>query len=51
MSRWVTGGGIVLDEDNKILLVQNKKEKREGYGKGWTFPKGKVDPGETYEFL
>lgn len=42
-TRWDTSGGVVWNRhNNTLLLVKTKKE-------GWTWPKGKVDPGETVE--
>jgi len=43
---WQTSGGVVLDPDTgHVLLVKNRRERREGYS-GWTWPKGLIDPGE-----
>lgn len=43
---WQTSGGVVLDPDTgRVLLVKNRRERREGYS-GWTWPKGLIDPGE-----
>jgi 8-oxo-dGTP pyrophosphatase MutT (NUDIX family) len=45
-SGWQTSGGVVVDVDSRqVLLVKNRREKREG-GSGWTWPKGRIDPGE-----
>jgi 8-oxo-dGTP diphosphatase len=45
-SGWQTSGGVVLDmESGRVLLVKNRRERREG-GSGWTWPKGRIDPGE-----
>lgn len=35
-------GGILLNENNRVLLVQSRASK-------WGFPKGSVEPGETFE--
>jgi len=35
-------GGILLNENNRILLVQSRANK-------WGFPKGSLEPGETFE--
>jgi 8-oxo-dGTP diphosphatase len=44
---WVTAGGVIIDpKTHKVLIVRNRKEKKEGRS-GWTWPKGKVDPGES----
>jgi 8-oxo-dGTP diphosphatase len=37
------GGGVVVDEVGRILLVHRPRYD------DWTFPKGKLDPGETIE--
>lgn len=37
---------IVIIEDNKVLLVQEKKQSAYGL---WNFPGGKLEPGETPE--
>uniref|UniRef100_A0A7S4NPG2 Nudix hydrolase domain-containing protein n=1 Tax=Paramoeba aestuarina TaxID=180227 RepID=A0A7S4NPG2_9EUKA len=47
--RWETGGGVVWNQQSDcVLLVKNKKEMKEN-GSGWTWPKGRVDPGETVQ--
>ena len=38
--------GVVIEQDGKILLVQEKKEKVRGL---WNFPAGHVQEGETEE--
>jgi 8-oxo-dGTP pyrophosphatase MutT (NUDIX family) len=44
--RWLTAGGVIVDPGNgKVLLVKIGKEHRKGRS-GWTWPKGRVDPGE-----
>ncbi|MCA9667731.1 MAG: NUDIX domain-containing protein [Myxococcales bacterium] len=44
---WVTAGGVIINpESRQVLLVRNRKEKREGRS-GWTWPKGRIDPGES----
>jgi 8-oxo-dGTP pyrophosphatase MutT (NUDIX family) len=43
--RWISAGGVVF-RDDKIALV--KQRGRNG-DKRWTFPKGRVDPGETIQ--
>lgn len=43
---WQTSGGVVVDvASGCLLLVKNRREQREG-GSGWTWPKGRIDPGE-----
>jgi 8-oxo-dGTP pyrophosphatase MutT (NUDIX family) len=43
---WQTSGGVVLDRaSGKVLLVQNRRERREGRA-GWTWPKGRIDRDE-----
>lgn len=43
---WQTSGGVVIDpECGDVLLVKNRRERREGFN-GWTWPKGLIDPGE-----
>ena len=37
---------IIIIEDNKVLLVQEKKQSAYGL---WNFPGGKLEPGETAE--
>lgn len=37
------GGGVVVDEAGRLLLVHRPRYD------DWTFPKGKLDPGETLE--
>jgi len=44
--RWISAGGVVFRKNGEIALV--KQRARRG-GKRWTFPKGKVDPGETIQ--
>ena len=40
--RWIeAGGGVVRNKDNKILAIYRRKR--------WDLPKGKLDPGETFE--
>jgi 8-oxo-dGTP diphosphatase len=36
-------GGVVLDEDGHVVLVHRPKYD------DWTLPKGKLDPGESFE--
>src|SRR5262249_35145752 len=43
---WESAGGIVFSRKGHIALV--KQRARRG-GLRWTFPKGRVDPGETRE--
>ena len=38
---WSTAGGVLWN-GSRVLLVKNHKD-------GWTWPKGRVDPGETEE--
>ncbi|TXT61418.1 MAG: hypothetical protein BAJALOKI2v1_30038 [Promethearchaeota archaeon] len=40
MIRNKSAGGIVLNKENKIIIVNNK-------GKSWTYPKGHIEEGET----
>jgi 8-oxo-dGTP diphosphatase len=43
---WQTSGGVVVDPDTgRLLLVKVRRERREGR-RGWTWPKGRIDPGE-----
>ena len=43
---WQTSGGVVVDvRTGAVLLVKNRREKRDGRS-GWTWPKGRIDPGE-----
>ncbi len=43
---WQTSGGVVIDvASGKLLLVKNRRERAEGRS-GWTWPKGRIDPGE-----
>ncbi len=40
--RWIeAGGGVVRNSDNDILAIYRRKR--------WDLPKGKLDPGETFE--
>ncbi len=39
-------GGIVFDEDGRVLIVQRGKPPGEGL---WTVPGGRLEPGETIE--
>src|SRR5215831_4463801 len=39
----VAAGGIVLDETGRVLLVHRPRYD------DWSFPKGKLDPGESVE--
>jgi ADP-ribose pyrophosphatase YjhB (NUDIX family) len=36
---WASAGGVVVDLKGQIALIRQKKK--------WTFPKGRVDPGEA----
>jgi 8-oxo-dGTP diphosphatase len=36
-------GGVVVDEDGRVAVVHRPKYD------DWTLPKGKLDPGETFE--
>lgn len=44
MAKWLSAGGVVFRKSGKIALV--KQRARRG-GWRWTFPKGRVDRGET----
>ncbi len=45
-SGWQTSGGVVVDvHSGRVLLVKNRREHGEGR-RGWTWPKGLIDPGE-----
>ena len=44
MAKWISAGGVVFRRGGKIALV--KQRARRG-GWRWTFPKGRVDRGET----
>ena len=37
------GGGVVIDRGGRVVLVHRPKYD------DWTLPKGKLDPGETFE--
>ena len=39
MKQTISGGGVVLNKDGHVLVVNQK-------GTSWSLPKGKVDPGE-----
>lgn len=39
----VAAGGVVVDENGRLLVVHRPRYD------DWTFPKGKLDPGETIE--
>ena len=39
----LAAGGLVVDDDGRLLLVHRPRYN------DWTFPKGKLDPGETLE--
>lgn len=41
MKREFSAGGIVLNSNNQVLLVQNSSNHK------WGFPKGLIDPGQT----
>src|SRR5262249_50301238 len=43
MKEIVAAGGIVVDEARRVLLIHRPR-----YG-DWSFPKGKLDPGESIE--
>lgn len=44
--KWQTAGGVVVDTNTrKVLVVRIRKEAKEGRS-GWTWPKGRLDPGE-----
>ena len=36
---WRSAGGVVVNDDDEVALIRQ--------GRRWTFPKGRVDPGET----
>ena len=39
---WSSAGGVVIDPiTQKVLLVRNRKERKQRKTNGWTFPKGK----------
>jgi 8-oxo-dGTP pyrophosphatase MutT (NUDIX family) len=42
MKKRITAGGVVVNQDGKILLVQNGRL-------AWSFPKGGVDEGESMQ--
>src|SRR5262249_22268714 len=44
--KWISAGGVVFRKNGKIALV--KQHARRG-GLRWTFPKGRVDRGETIQ--
>lgn len=45
-AKWQTAGGVVVDPGSKkVLLVRIRKEAKGGRS-GWTWPKGRLDPGE-----
>ena len=46
MTKWLSAGGVVFRKNGKIALV--KQRARRG-GWRWTFPKGRVDQGETIQ--
>ena len=46
MTKWISAGGVVFRKNGKIALV--KQRARRG-GWRWTFPKGRVDQGETIQ--
>ncbi len=41
MTRQFSAGGIVFNDQGKVLLTQNSSNKH------WGFPKGLIDPGQT----
>src|SRR5262245_42972279 len=44
--RWVSAGGVVFDTEGLIALVLQRNRSAR---LRWTFPKGRVEPGETNE--
>jgi 8-oxo-dGTP diphosphatase len=46
-ARWTSSGGVVFNDEGKIALV--KQRSKTGHGFKWTFPKGRVDAGESFE--
>ena len=45
-AKWETAGGVVVDPgSNKVLVVRIRKEAKGGRS-GWTWPKGRLGPGE-----
>lgn len=46
MTPTIAVGGIVFDEDGRVLLVQRGKPPGEGL---WSVPGGRLEPGETIE--
>ena len=43
MAEVEAAGGVVLDEDGRVVLVHRPRYD------DWTLPKGKLDPGESFE--
>jgi 8-oxo-dGTP pyrophosphatase MutT (NUDIX family) len=44
-SKWASAGAVVLNERGEVAMVLQRKRGR----LRWTFPKGRIDPGETAE--
>ena len=44
--KWTSAGGVVIDGRGRIALVRQRD--RRGRWR-WTFPKGRIDPGESAE--
>jgi 8-oxo-dGTP pyrophosphatase MutT (NUDIX family) len=44
-ARWESAGAVVFNDEGKIALV--KQRSKTGRGDKWTWPKGKIDAGES----
>jgi 8-oxo-dGTP pyrophosphatase MutT (NUDIX family) len=48
VEKWTAAGGIVLEGPDRLDRVWIRKARGAGWG-GWSFPKGRVDKGESKE--
>ena len=46
-NHFVGVGGIVVNDKNEVLMIQENRSFGEGVNKPWKFPGGYVDHGET----